>query len=748
MTSGGVGQQTPEMKAGDRFGWYAGNSLTSLERRMRRQAKTGELVDLVGQGSLNPTEMPKRTWGRKQTIRAAVLRHLLVDRQWPVHEKGIRLRGVRITGCLDLEGASLRCPLRLDNCYLDTRPTLNYASATWLELTDCHLPGLTGDTLVLTKDLVLEGSVFTNGINLPGADISGWLVCTNVTVKDIDGHGNALRASGATLGGHLYLDGFWGVGPVNLIGAVIRGHLNCKGAELWKADEEGDALIADWVKVGGNIYLDNFITFGVVRLHSAEITGQLSCRDACLEGRGQKGNSLVADSIKVGGRVILDGVYASKGGIRLPGADLTGRFQCLDARLEGRDERNRALLADQMKASGGVILNGTCTTVGGIRMMDALISGDLGCDGMHLKGADEQGNALFADGIEVSGNVSFGFRNLFSAQSGFTAEAALSLKSARVGGSLKLRPMKLADGRGARGNHDVALDLRGAKIAQDFVWEPEQPVQGTVILEDAEVGQLKDNLRFKPNGHWPSARQGQLQLDGFTYKRICEEHGRPPLKCTERLEWIGSRKRATTSVKHAFATQPYEQLAAVYRQAGQDRESRQVAIARRHDLRRYGDLTRYRKVGDWLLDKTIRYGYQTWRVAAALVALYLAIALVFMVAQHQKNLIVPTQDTKGIAPTALHCVANYPCFYPAGYAIDTVIPLINVHQADHWGPNPHAHFGWLLVNGAYIATAFGFILATLAIAGGLVGRSEVSLCSSALAASCKNCVSYRPAQAF
>jgi hypothetical protein len=324
--------------------------------------------------------------------------------------------------------------------------------------------------------------------------------------------------------------------------------------------------------------------------------------------------------------------------------------------------------------------------------------------------------------------VSFGFRNQFSGKSGFTAVGALSLKSARVGGSLQLKPMKLADGEGARDNHEVALDLRGAQIAHDLVWEPEQPVRGKVLLEDATVGQLRDNLRFKLNGHWPSAHQGQLQLDGFTYNRICEEHGRPPVKCTERLEWIGSRKRRTTSTRPAFVAQPYEQLAAVYRRSGQDLESRQVTIARHRDLRRHGDLTRNSKAGSWLLDKTIRYGYQTWRVAAALVVLYLVVLVVFIVAQHQKNLIIPTQDTKGLSttPTALHCVANYPCFYPAGYAIDTVIPLINpLHQADHWGPNPHAHFGWLWVNGAYIGSGLGWVLATLAIAGGLVGRNEV-----------------------
>ena len=44
--------------------------------------------------------------------------------------------------------------------------------------------------------------------------------------------------------------------------------------------------------------------------------------------------------------------------------------------------------------------------------------------------------------------------------------------------------------------------------------------------------------------------------------------------------------------------------------------------AQRADLRKFGNLTSYRKVGNWLLDKTIKYGYQTWRAGVGLVVLF------------------------------------------------------------------------------------------------------------------------------
>ena len=44
--------------------------------------------------------------GDERTIHAKVLENLLVARHFPIHAKGVRMRGVRISGHLDLEAAS------------------------------------------------------------------------------------------------------------------------------------------------------------------------------------------------------------------------------------------------------------------------------------------------------------------------------------------------------------------------------------------------------------------------------------------------------------------------------------------------------------------------------------------------------------------------------------------------------------------------------------------------------------------
>jgi len=108
----------------------------------------------------------------------------------------------------------------------------------------------------------------------------------------------------------------------------------------------------------------------------------------------------------------------------------------------------------------------------------------------------------------------------------------------------------------------------------------------------------------------------------------------------------------------------------------------------------------------------------------ALAVLYAAAVVIYFIAKHAGLMIPTTQPKKGPAPTAMHCTGKYPCFYPAAYAIDTVIPLINVRQAAYWTPNGQTTAGHALGIFTWVSTVVGWALATLAVAGytGLVRR--------------------------
>ncbi len=538
---------------------------------------------------------------------------------------------------------------------------------------------------LLTGD---QGPIDAKGVRLQGLRISG----------DLDLQGVILRCPLSLDSCYLDADR-----PVDMDRATLPylALTNCHLAGL-----QGRMLSSHEIDLSGSTLT------GPLLLSGAEIVGQLNCCGLQLVGTDENGNALVAFGAKIGGDILLHQGFSAAGAVHLSGANITGQLNCRGARLNGRNDDGYALFADGMKTGGHVLLDANFVAEAAVRLAGADIGGQLNCDSARVVGHDSRGYALIAEGLRVGENVFL--------DGGFTAAGTIVLRSACISGSviLELKEFNSED-RASQGK--TALNLAEAKITGQLVWLPTQPFSGEVNLEGASVGQLEDDWSDgRSNGFWPIHK---LRLDGFTYTRFGGNHqatGR------QRLEWIRSqyKGRGTTP----FATQPYEQLAGVYRRAGQDSDARRAAVARRADLRTYGKLNFYRRTINLLLDLSIQYGYQTWRAAAGLVALYGLIWWLAACIAQKHNLIMPIADFKGSTPSAANCDVNssYSCFYPAGYALDTVVPIINIHQADHWGPNGHTHFGWLWVAGTWVATVFGWALATLLVAGytGLVRQDD------------------------
>jgi hypothetical protein len=621
---------------------------------------TGDILDLcVGAA---PADDPvcfdfdvNQQWGVDRRIRAEVLRHLLVMPQWLVHARGIRLRGARIVGPLDLQSATLRCPLVLQDCYLEDPVVLDYATTALLRLVHCWLAGFTADFLIVTKELDLSRSTVDGAVRMLGASITGRFICSGAQITGTDIEGNALVADNTTVGGGVFLDGgFLAAGAVRLHGAGVTGQLNCGGAQITGSNADGDALIADSVTVGGTVLLARgFSAAGAVRLHGAAITGQLDCRGAQITGKNSDGNALMADGVTVSLSALLGDGFTAAGAVRLLGADITGA---------------------------------------------------LNCNGAKITDTDSNGNALVADGLRVGGHVLF--------NDSFMAAGAVRLSVARIDGGLELRDAILAD--------PVAFVADGARIGQQLVWAPARAVTGEVNLERTQLHRLDDDWQ-RVGAFWPE--EGKLRLAGFVYDGFGGEH---QATGDQRLGWIRAQHRKPVpgdagkpGQPGIFDAQPYEQLARVYRQAGQDTQARRIAIAQRSDLRTYASLGLWRFAGNLFLDVTIKHGYKPLRAIGGLLAVYAVAFGLFWGAQHQDAVMVPARDTSPLhaAPTATDCTQNYPCFSPAGYAIDVSIPIIKTGQADSWRPNAAAHLGWVYVGGSWVFTALGWAFTTLAIAG-------------------------------
>ncbi len=398
--------------------WQPGDALESLETRMVEAAGIGEPVE-PGPDAADPVSV---------TIRAAVLRYLLVAGEWKVAAQGVRLHDLRITGRLDLEGAKVQSPLRLENCYLDGGEPVNldYADVSAVFFIGCKLPGLSGKTLNVGKDLNLNGSTLTGPLQLQVAAITGDLDCTGARLEGI---GDALSAAAMKVNGNVFLtETVTTAGGIDLESADIDGTLKCSGARLEGAVERyggSYALFAQWIKVGGPVRLNmNFTATHTVFLLGADVSANLNCRDARLYGTGQ---ALDAERMKLGGNMLAERVLTTAARINLLGADIVGNLNCIDAWLNGAA---CAVYGERLKVHGDVFFGTTKRLpdaakairppdaepenqrmpYGWIWLSDAEIDGNLNFTNALLNGANSLNGieySLYGERLNVHGDVLF-----------------------------------------------------------------------------------------------------------------------------------------------------------------------------------------------------------------------------------------------------------------------------------------------------------------------------------------------------
>jgi hypothetical protein len=393
-----------------------------VEQRLIDYVARGEVLDLAGDGPVDEAAM--RSWGVDRTVSASVIRGLVRGRLASDPDPhGVRLRGARITGRIDLE---------------------NITGDLWLELTECFLPA----------------GVNLRNARLPGVALTGSRIEQPADSDDPPVDADRFAAQALGLDG-VTVTADTPAGAVRLMNARL-GDLNCDGARL--ENTTGPALFADDLQVDQSVFLSGGFTatsadgLGTVRLHRAHIGGQLDFHGARLENT--TGPALTADGLQVDQSVFLRGGFtassaAGLGTIRLPGAHIGGQLDFEGARLE--NTTGPALTADGLQVSQGVFLRGFTATsaagLGTIRLLGGHIGGQLDCQGARLE--NTTGPALVADRLQVDQEL---FLHRGFTATGAADDAVLGLTGARIGGELWLdtsRTTHTAPGRG------VFVDLDG-----------------------------------------------------------------------------------------------------------------------------------------------------------------------------------------------------------------------------------------------------------------------------------------------
>jgi hypothetical protein len=242
------------------------SGLTSVEQALVDHVGQGELLDLAAEGE-PVDEASMRSWGESRTCRAWVIRDILRGRLVADPDPhGLRLRGARISGRLDLESLNTGVNLELEDCFLEEGVLARDARLSTLCLYGCQIEHATEPSLDaehLTCSLLdLDGARIVShaelgAVCLPGAHVVGRLDCTGASLQNDSGP--ALSAEGLQVGLGMFLrNGFTATGSgragaVRLPGAHISIHLDCTEAQL--RNDSGPALAADGLRVDQDLYL-------------------------------------------------------------------------------------------------------------------------------------------------------------------------------------------------------------------------------------------------------------------------------------------------------------------------------------------------------------------------------------------------------------------------------------------------------------------------------------------------------------
>ncbi|GAA3292824.1 hypothetical protein GCM10020295_13120 [Streptomyces cinereospinus] len=117
------------------------DDLTPAELRVWRAFPRGTDVDLRTTEDADPAA--GSAWGPERTVRAAVLRSLLLNGPREDGETALlSLAGARVTGVLDLQYATIEVPARLRHCHFDEVPRLYGCRLRELNISESVLPGL------------------------------------------------------------------------------------------------------------------------------------------------------------------------------------------------------------------------------------------------------------------------------------------------------------------------------------------------------------------------------------------------------------------------------------------------------------------------------------------------------------------------------------------------------------------------------------------------------------------------------
>jgi len=363
--------------------------------------------------------------GQKAKLTSVALARILIDAALDpsIAPKGIRLKGVRIAGNLEL-GPSSRIEefpaFEIEDSDFDGFIDMSAGRFCWLSLQRCTIAGgdrngervgIDGVGITVRIDLIINRCVVEGPIDIERAEVGGALAieCTRCASTDI-----AISMTGTKIGAHLRLS------RLRTVGGILAGYMTV-----------GSVLLFDQVIVrglGGSILSEQGID-----IRGSRIAGDLSVTRSRIEG------SLNCRNVAVEGYISLTRLW-------IDGRDLDVGLQLAQARCAMLAMENATILG------GGSLF--------GIEVAAAVILAECTFDTLQWEKAiaekyelacGQEFSSLTIQSCNVGGSISIHNTLL---------DGGLSLKASRIGENLEIIDTQLSS---PSSNPSIVID--GAEIA-------------------------------------------------------------------------------------------------------------------------------------------------------------------------------------------------------------------------------------------------------------------------------------------
>lgn len=647
---------------------------TPAEQRLRTSFYSGAPLDLTPTGA-----QPRLDGGTadvtRPAIRAWVIRDLLLSKipVAPGQIRQLNVTGAAVQGELDLRFAKADCPLRLEQCVFDSPVTLYEAHLRSVSLRGCTVPGIDARHVRVTGDLNLDAVHLTGCLRLGGAHLRDDLHLADAMVEPP--FTGTAGGSDETAGGDndsvlLDLDNIEIKGKIEAPGLTVHGTVSTKAATVagpWRmararilakvpsgGTQDAVAWNGEGMKIEGTLDASRLQASGQVRLVDTQVLC-LVFRDVQIENSR---TALILDRLDCRGSAFCDGDSNLTGGIHAigiqAGATLYLGHGTMKAPAKGTAEDKehavdlrRARITGELKCTNGFRTSGACNLAG------AHVGGRVSFPGASLQPVDDtEGQVAFtADGAQMDSDL---------ALEDFSCRGRIRLRNARIGGGLTVKQDEggghcILAAEGLSVARDVTLDMAGrvdlngadvtgdltlylkrlngddsgaaadlSAVTADVLTLIGRPTSGFLDLTRASVSLLRDSPQDWPDG-------SLIVLEGFEYRDITTSGDRKNHDAY-RLQWLKTGTQWTRGAEGqyedvGFTPQPYQQLAAYYRNSGDDNQARRVL--HRMYSRRTTSLHNWHQpvIKLWNIAQNVFVGYGyapglafAWLVAFALVA--------------------------------------------------------------------------------------------------------------------------------